>query len=482
MTAQNCFKLFMLSFTALLLTGCATPPEKPAMPLVQLAATPLSCAVCVSCAVCTPPSSSNSGRLIEPSDGTQPAATFPDPSRGRLERSNWQALPSWGADDPSDALAAFLQGCPVLKTQPIWAEVCAKAVLLQGRLDGRAMAAKKSITTQFFETEFEPYQTVNTDNSQTGIVTGYYEPLLRGSRTQTAEFRHPLYASPQDLISIDLSEVYPELKNRRLRGRLVGNKLIPYYDRAAIESDSQPLRGLEIAWVDDSVESFFLQIQGSGQIQLPDGTRMRIGYADQNGHPFKSVAGALIRKRELKIENASMQGIKAWAERNPAKVRQFMNVNPSYVFFKELPGDLTGPIGTLGVPLTAERSIAVDQRVIPLGVPVYLSTTQPLSKEPMNRLVVAQDTGGAIFGAVRADFYFGFGDGAGNLAGRMKQQGRMWVLLPRGYDPNAPTILPAAAIASAPTSVPLMLTPVLAAPAALPTTGANAAPPLSNAK
>ena len=172
---------------------------------------------------------------------------------------------------------------------------------------------------------------------------------------------------------------------------------------------------------------------------------MRLGYADQNGHPFKSLAGALIRRGQLKPERASMQGIKAWAQKNPAKVQQFMNVNPSYVFFKELPSDLSGPIGTLGVPLTAERSIAVDQTVIPLGVPVYLSTTFPLSNEPLNRLMVAQDTGGAIFGAVRADFYFGFGDTAGNQAGRMKQQGRMWVLLPRGYDPNATTsaIIPA---------------------------------------
>lgn len=476
MRSHNRFSSFLVSFTAFVLAGCATPPEKLALVNPQATALQTSCAICLPCSVCTPPSSTSTVKQAEPFDGKQPASeaagTFPDPARGRLERSNWQALPNWGTDDPSDALAAFLQGCPMLKTQPAWADVCAKGAALQVRLDARtdtptkartqtrAAANKKSSVTQFFEAEFEPYQTVNADNSQTGVVTGYYEPLLRGSRTPTPEFRYPLYASPQDLISIDLSEVYPELKNRRLRGRLVGNKLIPYYDRAAIESESQPLRGLEIAWVDDSVESFFLQIQGSGQIQLPDGTRMRIGYADQNGHPFKSVAGALIRKRELKIENASMQGIKAWAERNPSKVRQFMNVNPSYVFFKELPGDLSGPIGTLGVPLTAERSIAVDQRVIPLGVPVYLSTTLPLSKEPMNRLVVAQDTGGAIFGAVRADFYFGFGDAAGNLAGRMKQQGRMWVLLPRGYDPNAP-VTPSPGITP---TIPLMITPVLAAP------------------
>ena len=185
------------------------------------------------------------------------------------------------------------------------------------------------------------------------------------------------------------------------------------------------------------MELFFLAIQGSGQIVLPDGSRMRVGYVDQNGHPFRSLAGALIRRGQIKAERASMQGIKEWARKNPAKIQAFMNINPSYVFFKELPGDLSGPIGTLGVPLTSERSIAVDQRVVPLGVPVFLSTTFPSTKQELNRLMVAQDTGGAINGAVRADFYWGFGDEAGAQAGKMKQQGRMWVLLPRGYNPNA---------------------------------------------
>lgn len=330
----------------------------------------------------------------------------------------------------------------MLNTRPEWQNACARAQSLPS-------PARGNVVTRYFEENFEPFQVINADESNTGIVTGYYEPLLRGSRTRTDVYRYPLYTTPQDLITIDLGEVYPDLKNRRLRGRLVGNKVMPYLDRGEIDSDSPPLKGLEIAWVDDPVEAFFLQIQGSGQIQLPDGSRLRVGYADQNGHPFRSLGGALIRRGEIRAENASMQGIKAWAQRNPRKVQQFMNANPSFVFFKELPGDLTGPIGTLGVPLTAERSIAVDQRVIPLGVPVYLSSTMPNSSQPLNRLMVAQDTGGAIAGAVRADFYWGFGDGAGSLAGRMKQQGRMWVLLPRGYDPNATQSTPASTGASA---------------------------------
>ena len=442
--AKFCSRLLIACSLAVLLPGCASAPEKSvaANTLTALVTVAPTCTVCTPCAACATPlavsqqSGSAAPTLIDP------IPIVPETNRGHLERAAWPSLPNWGTDDAGPALNAFLQGCPALKTQPVWFDVCAKAALLQNRMS--PSKATNNIVTRFFETEFEPYQAINADNSETGIVTGYYEPLLRGSRTQTEVFSHPIYGPPQDLISIDLAEVYPEFKNRRLRGRLVGNKLVPYFDRGLIEADASPLKGLEIAWVDDPVESFFLQIQGSGQIQLPDGTRMRVGYADQNGHPFKSLAGALIRRGEIKPERASMQGIKAWAQKNPVKVRQFMNINPSYVFFKELPPDLSGPIGTLGVPLTAERSIAVDQRVIPLGVPVYLSTTQPQSKEPLNRLVVAQDTGGAIFGAVRADFYFGFGDAAGNQAGRMKQQGRMWVLLPRGYDPNA------AAPASAP--------------------------------
>ena len=163
---------------------------------------------------------------------------------------------------------------------------------------------------------------------------------------------------------------------------------------------------------------------------------------DQNGHPFRSLGGLLIRRGEIPPERASMQGIKDWARRNPRKVQQFMNENPSYVFFRELPRDLPGPIGALGVPLTAERSIAVDPRVIPLGVPVFLATTWPNTADPLNRLMVAQDTGGAIAGAVRADFFWGFGDPAGNQAGKMRQSGRMWVLLPKGYTPPPAAVAP----------------------------------------
>jgi membrane-bound lytic murein transglycosylase A len=191
------------------------------------------------------------------------------------------------------------------------------------------------------------------------------------------------------------------------------------------------VRAPVLAWVEDPVELFFLQIQGSGQVALASGERIRLGYADQNGHPYRSLGRYLIERGELTLEQASMQGIKAWAAANPAKLQEALNVNASYVFFRELAGS-DGPIGALGVPLSAQYSIAVDARYVPLGAPVFLATTFPLSSQPLERLVVAQDTGGAIRGAVRADFFWGTGAEAGTLAGRMRQQGRMWLLWPRG--------------------------------------------------
>jgi membrane-bound lytic murein transglycosylase A len=361
---------------------------------------------------------------------TTALSTRPEVPRGRLEKGAWAGLRDWHNDDNSDALTAFEQGCPVLRTRAEWQDVCRRASALV------AGSFSKVSATNFFRENFQPFRVLNADDTTSGTVTGYYEPLLKGSRTRTNVYKYPIYARPQDLVTVELADVYADLKFRRLRGRLVDNKLVPYYDRAEIESAKAPLEGLELVWVDNAVELFFLQIQGSGQVQLPDGSRIRLGYADQNGHPFRSLGGVLIRRGEIKPERASMQGIKAWAERNPRKLQQFMNANPSYVFFKEIDAGGTGPIGTLGVPLTAERSIAVDPRVIPLGVPVFLSTTFPGTNQPLNRLMVAQDTGGAIAGAVRVDFFWGFGDDAGAQAGRMKQRGEKWVLLPNGYDPN----------------------------------------------
>jgi membrane-bound lytic murein transglycosylase A len=409
----------LLAVTLLALAGCASPP--PPREIVR-APEPLIC----------PPAE----KPVCPEPGAAPtpvAPPAPAPAvdyRGKLVPASWVDLPTWGRESLRPSLEAFVRSCAVLEKQEAWKGVCAGAQALQPSTRERDVRA-------FFELNFDPHQVVNADESTSGMVTGYYEPLLRGSRIRSARYRHPLYAVPQDLLVVDLSSVYPDLKHKRLRGRVDGNRVVPYLTRGDIESEAAPLKGVELVWVDDAIDAFFLHIQGSGQVEFENGERMRVGYAEQNGHPFRSLGRLLIERREIRPEHASMQGIKEWARRNPRKVQEYLNANPSYVFFRELPRDLSGPLGALGVPLTPERSIAVDPRVVPLGVPVYLATTWPNTADPLNRLMIAQDTGGAINGGVRADFFWGFGDAAGNQAGKMRQSGRMWVLLPKGYTPPA---------------------------------------------
>jgi membrane-bound lytic murein transglycosylase A len=337
----------------------------------------------------------------------------------------WAALPGWRDDDLADVWSAFIATCGALGTREFWREPCAAAA--------RTSAPAPEATRRFFEQHFTPYLVAGADAGEEGLITGYYEPLLRGSRKPSARYRHPLYGVPDDLVVVDLGNLYPELKNMRLRGRLEGRRLVPYLDRAQIDAAQGPLRGKEIAWIDDAVDLFFLHIQGSGRIVLDTGETIRVGYADQNGHPYRSIGRLLVERGELALEQASMQSIKAWARANPDRVNELLNSNASYVFFRELPPTLNGPLGSLGVPLTARRSLAVDPRHIPLGAPVYIATTWPNSPRPLNRLMIAQDTGGAIRGPVRADFFWGYGEAAGREAGRMKQRLRMWVLLPHRY-------------------------------------------------
>ena len=363
-----------------------------------------------------------------------PAVEAPTPKppapASPLRATSWDAIPAWRDDNPQLAWSAFLAGCRALNSQPAWQSTCSAAAALG--------EPSRDTLQRFFETNFTPYQVVNPDGGDSGLVTGYYEPLLHGSRTRSARYRFPVYAAPDDLLVIDLAEVYPELKNMRLRGRVEGKRVVPYFNRAQIDNGAAPLAGKEILWVDDAVELFFLQIQGSGRVRLESGETVAVGYADQNGQAYRSIGRLLVDRGDLPLEKASMQGIKAWAKQNPDKLQDLLNYNASYVFFREMPPGLPGPLGALGVPLTARHSIAVDPRYIPLGAPVFLATTMPNSRQPLNRLMLAQDTGGAIRGAVRADFFWGFGEEAASLAGRMRQSGKMWVLLPNGYPPPAP--------------------------------------------
>ena len=404
----------------LILAGCATGPREAGRP--EIAARP------PPAAVPTPPA-------VAPS---LPAKYSP---------VAWSTLPGWTEDSVAEIWLAFRAGCAALvvspATRPVWEPPCANAIAVD--------AADNTAVRAFFERHFSPYLVTAADGRDTGMITGYYEPLLAGSRIRSARSRVPLYAAPDDLLTIDLTELYPELKDKRLRGRVEGKRVVPYWPRADIESGKAPIAGMrELVYVDDPVEAFFLQIQGSGRVRLAEGGVMRVGYADQNGHPFRSIGRLLVERGELTLDRASMQGIKEWGRRNPEKLLPLLDENPSYVFFREVPAptpgtpeaEIDGPIGTLGVPLLRERTLAVDPRSIPLGAPVFLATTYPLSPQPLRRLMLAQDTGGAIRGAVRADFFWGFGDDAGRLAGRMKQDGRMWLLWPKDAGPPAPLAPP----------------------------------------
>ena len=342
--------------------------------------------------------------------------------------SKWAMLPDWSTQDLAASWPAMLQSCHALRYKPVWLPICAAAA----KVDSEDAAAQRA----FYETWFTPYQVFNPDGTDTGMITGYYEPLIKGSRKHSKRFAYPIYSPPDDMLDVDMGDLYPQFRGQGVRGRLQGKRVVPYFNRAEIDAGlAKTLKGHELFWVENPVELFFLQIQGSGRIELEDGTRVKIGYAEQNGHSYASIGKKLIDMGELKPEEASMQGIKNWAEKNPERLLTLLGQNPSYVFFREMPDTLSAPLGALGVPLTDEYSIAVDQRTIPLGVPVFLATTQPNSSEPLNRLMFAQDTGGAIKGAVRADFFWGFGEIAAVRAGSMKQSGRMWVLFPRGGEP-----------------------------------------------
>jgi len=347
------------------------------------------------------------------------------PDYGLLKPAQWQDMQGLEQDNLTLAWPAWLQSCAALKNKPLWQPVCATAVSM-GTPDAAAIQ-------QYFMQNFDIYATTNADGKDTGLITGYYEPLLKGSRKKTDVHRYPLYARPDDLIIVDLASLFPELANKRVRGRVEGNRLIPYYTRGEIDTEPSPLNGKELLWVNDPIDAFFLQIQGSGLVVLENGEQVHVGYADQNGQSYQSIGRILINRGELTADKASMQGIKNWARSNPDKLPELLNSNPSYVFFRELPHGLPGPLGALGVPILAERVVAVDPRFVPLGAPVFLATTYPNSSKPLNRLMMAQDTGGAIKGGVRADFFWGAGTEAGKQAGAMKQQGKIWVLLPKGF-------------------------------------------------
>lgn len=337
----------------------------------------------------------------------------------------WSSLQSWTSDHQGDAWDGFLNSCKKLKQQQ-WQAVCDLAKQTGEMSDAQVR--------EFFELNFEVRPVHAKGGLTQGLITGYYEPLLEGSWKRSEVFQYPLYGTPQDLLVVDLGDLYPELKKLRLRGKLDGNKVVPYYDRAQLDDGNNVLRGTEILWVNSLVDMFFLHIQGSGRVQLTDGSIVAVGYAEQNGHPYRSIGKVLIEMEELEKEEVTLFTIKDWLMSNPDRLTDVLSKNPSYIFFELRDAQADGPLGSLNVALTPQRSIAIDRTVIPLGAPVWLQTTLPDEEQsPFNRLMLAQDTGGAITGDIRADVFWGRGDEAQRMAGLMKQQGKLFVLLPKGY-------------------------------------------------
>jgi membrane-bound lytic murein transglycosylase A len=351
------------------------------------------------------------------------------PKPGIGKRIDWDDLPGWTGDNQAKAWPALLQGCKKLPTKkPQWQPICTDALNI-GPVDAAAARA-------FFERHFVPYRFNGSGDQGKGLVTGYYEPLLHGSYQKTARYRYPLYGRPDDLLKIELGDLYPELKGKKVRGRLVGNRVVPYYDRNAINNGDNPLAGNELLWVDDLVAVFFLHIQGSGRVRLPDGRFVGVGYADQNGQPYSSIGRILIEQGEIEQEDISLFTIRDWLKNHPGQAQALLARNRSYIFFRLRDSADTNPVGSLNVPLTPARSIAVDPDNIPMGSPLWLDTSWPdENSTPLRRLVLAQDTGGAIKGHARADLFWGNGPRAEKLAGEMKQDATFYILLPRSHKP-----------------------------------------------
>jgi len=363
-----------------------------------------------------------------------PKAPLPD--RLTLAATDFAHLTGWREDRHGAALTTLRKSCDAMGTQPDdsaigpggiagkaadWRAICAEAARLDPADDAGAR--------RFFEADFIPFSLAN-NNEPSGLFTGYYEAELRGSRRREGNFTTPLLRRPPDLVMVELGLFRPAWRGERIGGRVEAGQLKPYATRAEIERGALAKRDLELFWADDPVDAFFLHIQGSGRIRLPDGAVARIGYDGQNGRPYVPVGRILAERGALARDDVSMQTIRAWLAAHPGEAAALMDENPSYVFFRELTGE--GPVGAQGVVLSAGRSLAVDRTFLPLGVPLWLDLDDPKEGNgKLRRLVVAQDTGGAIRGPVRGDLFWGFGPEAAERAGMMKDRGTYYLLLPR---------------------------------------------------
>jgi len=356
-----------------------------------------------------------------------------------LQSAVFTDLPGWEADNFVEFLPSLQKSCTKILALPAtremggngmagtaadWQPLCEVALALPEN----ALAIKA-----FLEANFTPLQVLNNDE-ETGLFTGYYEASLRGSTEPDAPYTTPLYLRPPELVMVDLGKFREELKGQRIAGQVVDGNLYPFPHRAEIEGGALNDRALELVWVDSDIDAFFLQIQGSGIVKMTDGSTLRVGYAGQNGHPYFAIGKALIEQGHVPKDQMSMQAIRSWLDENPDQAQDIMHLNASYVFFRQL--DTNGPLGAQGVELTPERSLAVDRKWMPLGAPVWLETevsgvSERAEPTPFRKLLMAQDTGGAIRGPVRGDVFWGYGDYAYEMSGGMKSDGRYWILLPK---------------------------------------------------
>ncbi|GAB4146433.1 MAG: MltA domain-containing protein [Sphingomonadales bacterium] len=355
------------------------------------------------------------------------------PQTPALRPVDASALPGWAADDPQATLHAFITACdraPWRRLDPaLAARLQLTAADWQAACDLAARTPPQA-AQGFFETHFQALEW-RRGWAPAGFFTGYFLPELQGAPVPHPCCPVPLYRRPPELVSVDLGQFAPDLAGRRLAGRVEDGRLKPYADRAAIDAGALAGRNLELAWVADPVEAFFLHIQGSGQIRFADGTLLRVGFAGHNGHAYHAIGRSLIARGAIAADALTLDSLAAWLRAHPEDAAALMRENASYVFFRTLDG--AGAEGSLATTLTAGRSLAVDPLHTPLGLPVWIDTSAGTadSRQTYRRLMLAEDTGGAIKGAGRADIFFGAGPRARALAGHQKHPGRLVVLLPK---------------------------------------------------
>ena len=438
MKPANLYRFALLGVAAAILAACGTKKTTP----------PPS----------TPPTVTPGMPLPPGMPSPQGFSMSPNGSSATYRVVDFAGLPEWPQQNFANSLKSFQQGCVRLKTQPDWQTACTQAAQTQ---------ANNGAAKSFFERYFTPWQ-VSEHGKLAGTVTGYYEPVLLGDAKHTSQARFPVYGIPSDFISVDLpastrnkgtvrikqtdpnkgiisadgnytatlSQFPISERSTSLKGRFVGNQFVPYYTRSEINAGALNGKAPILGYANDAVELFFLHIQGSGRLKTPENKYIRLGFAAKNEYPYVSIGRYMADKGYLTLGQTTMQGIKAYMQQNPQKLSEVLSQNPSYIFFRELPGNDDGPIGALGTPLMGEYAGAVDRHHITLGAPIFLATTHPANRYALNRLIMAQYTGSAIKGAVRVDYFWGYGDEAGAVAGKQKHPGYVWQLLPNGVMPQ----------------------------------------------